>query len=67
MRGDRGASTPIQGGGGRTSVGRPLGMADGSCVWWRDKGVIWLSATRFRRSYFLCLGGADRMAFASFS
>ncbi len=30
-------------------------------------GVIWLSATRFRRSYFLCFGGADRMAFASFS
>ncbi len=31
------------------------------------KGVIWLSATRFRRSYFLCFGGADRMAFASCS
>ncbi len=30
-------------------------------------GVIWLSATRFRRSYFLCFGGADRMAFARFS
>ncbi len=30
-------------------------------------GVIWLNATRFRRSYFLCFGGADRMAFASCS
>ncbi len=30
-------------------------------------GVIWLSATRFRRRYFLCFGGADRMAFASSS
>ncbi len=30
-------------------------------------GVIWLNATRFRRSYLLCFGGADRMAFASCS
>ncbi len=32
----------------------------------KGKGLIWLSATCFRRSYFLCFGGADRMAFASF-
>ncbi len=30
-------------------------------------GVIWLSVTRFRGRYFLCFGGADRMAFASSS